>query len=102
MRFPVTGRAYVSRISGGAGVWAKIGDISLAGCYLQISEPVEVGRRLTLLAKIGNAELEVTGVVRVRYPGIAMGIEFTFMSKADRHTLSGLIAHLEEFDTVCP
>jgi len=101
MRFPVTGRAYVSRISGGAGVWAKLGDISLDGCYLQISEPLEVGRRLTLLIKIVHTELEATGVIRVRYPGIGMGIEFTFMSKADRRTLNRLIAHLEEFDTVC-
>jgi len=100
-RFPVTGRAYVSKISGGAGVCARVGDISLGGCYLQMSEPLEVGRRLTLLIKIAHTELEATGVVRFCYPGMAMGIEFTFMSKADRHTLTRLIAHLEEFDTVC-
>ena len=83
-----------------AKVWAKVGDISLAGCYLQIGKPLEVGRRLTLLMRIGTTELEVTGVVRVRYPGIAMGIEFTFMSKADQHALTRLIAQLEEFDMV--
>jgi len=100
MRFPVRGRAYVSKISGGQGVSAQVLDISLDGCYLQMSEPMEVGNRLTLLIEIAHAELVATGVVRIRYPGRAMGMEFMFMSKPDRHSLTRLISHLEELDTV--
>jgi len=99
-RFPITGQAFVSRISGGEGFWARICDISLAGCYLQTDEPLEVARRVALLIKTGAVELEATGVVRTHYARMAMGIEFTFMSKADRQTLAQLVSHLEECDTV--
>jgi len=99
-RFPITGQAYVSRISGGTGFWARICDISVAGCYLQTSETLDIGRRITLLIKTGTIELEVTGVVRAHYARLAMGIEFTFMSKADRQALAQLVTRLEEFDTV--
>jgi len=102
VRFPATGKVYVSKISGGTGFWAKLRDISLDGCYLQTSHPLDVGRRLTLLVKTGTTELEVTGVVRAHYPARAMGIEFTFMSKADRRALARLIDQLEEFQTVSP
>jgi hypothetical protein len=54
---------------------------------------------LELWIRIGRSELKALGVVRVRYPQIAMGIEFTFMSKSDRRTLNGLIANLREFET---
>jgi len=98
MRFPVTGRVQVSRINGGVGVRADLRDISLAGCYLQISEPPEIGRKVSLLMKTAQAEIETIGVVRFRYPGLGMGIEFTFMSKADRRALQRLISHLEKLD----
>lgn len=102
VRFPARGRVQVSKIGGGAGFSARLGDISLGGCYLQTNEPMEVGGRLTLLINTGTTELEATGVVRTHYPARAMGVEFTFMSKADRRALSRLINQLEEFQNVSP
>ncbi len=98
VRYPVTGRVYLSLISGGTGVWTKLGDLSLTGCYLQAGEPLQIGRRVALFMKIGYTELETTGVVRVCYPGMAMGVEFMFMSNADRRVLTGLIAQLQKSD----
>jgi hypothetical protein len=98
-RFPVSGTAYVSRVGAGERAQAKVGDISLSGCYLETSNPNHVGHRVELWIRIGHSELEALGVVRVRYPRIAMGIEFTFMSNADRRTLERLIANLKESDT---
>lgn len=98
-RFPVSGKAYVMK-RGGDGQWAKLGDISLTGCYLQTSDPLEVGRSISLAITIAHNQFKATAVVRSCYPGIAMGLEFTFLSNTDRRTLQGLIAHLEEYDTV--
>ena len=96
-RFPVSGTAYVSRVGASERGQAKVGDISLSGCYLETSNPNYVGHKVELWIRIGHSELKALGVVRVRYPRIAMGIEFTFMSKSDRRTLEGLIANLREF-----
>jgi len=98
-RFPVSGTAYVSRVGVGKTAPTAVGDISLNGCYLETSRPEYVGRKVKLLIRIGHSELEALGVVRNYYPRVAMGIEFTFMSNADRHTLDRLIAGLRELDT---
>jgi len=101
-RFPVSGTAYVSRVGVGKMTPATVGDISLNGCYLQTSRPDYVGRRVKVWIRIGHSELEALGVVRNHDPRIAMGIEFTFMSNADRQTLDRLIAGLRELDTEKP
>ena len=98
-RYPVSGNVYVKRQGGSDGRWAKLGDISSDGCYLQTSQPLEVGRRASLSIKVAHSEFQATAVVRATY-GTAMGMEFTFLSKTDRRTLQRLIAHLREFDVV--
>ena len=99
-RFPVSGKVYVKKKGGGDGQWAKLGDISLTGCYLQTSDPLEVGRSTSLSIKIAHNEFKATAIVRSCYPGVAMGMEFTFLSNTDRRTLQRLIADLTEFDFV--
>jgi len=99
-RFPVSGKAYVKKRGGVDGQWAKLGDISLTGCYLQTSDPLDVGRSTSLSIKIAHNEFKATAIVRSCYPGVAMGMEFTFLSNTDRRTLQRLIAHLGEFDVV--
>ena len=99
-RFAVSGKAYVKKKGGGDGQWAKLGDISLTGCYLQTSDPLEVGRSTSLSIKIAHNEFKATAIVRSCYPGVAMGMEFTFLSNTDRRTLQRLITHLSEFDVV--
>ena len=100
MRFPVSGKVYVKEKGDGEGQWTKLGDISLTGCYLQTNDPLEVGRSTWLSIKIAHTEFRATAIVRTCYPGIAMGMEFTFLSTTNRRTLQRLIADLREFDFV--
>lgn len=99
-RFPVSGKVYVKKQGSGDGQWAKLSDISLTGCYLQTRQPLDVGRSVSLSIKIAHNEFKATAIVRSCYPGMAMGMEFTFLSNTDRHTLQRLMAHLREFDVV--
>ena len=99
MRFPVSGKACVSRINGGEGVWAKLADLSVTGCRIQTSHPLEVGHEVALRITVDETELEATGVIRVCYPGPAQGIEFTSMSAASWRVLARLVARLEGIGT---
>ena len=99
-RYPVSGAAYVKSLDGTGGRWTKLEDLSLTGCYLHTADPAEVGRSLALLVKIADHEFEAVGIVRSTYPGIAMGLEFTFLSNTDRGTLRSAIARLKEMDVV--
>jgi hypothetical protein len=98
-RFPVSGAACVKTLNGEGGRWAKLGDLSLTGCYLHTADPVEVGRSLSLLVKIAGQEFEAVAIVRSSFSGIAMGLEFTFLSNTDRATLRSVLHRLKELDT---
>jgi PilZ domain-containing protein len=101
-RFPISGGVFVGGVRGSAGFGAKLGDISLTGCYVETDNPLETGRPLTLSVKIGNSEIRAAGVVRVAYAGVAMGIEFTYLNPADQRTLNELISQLEAAETPPP
>jgi hypothetical protein len=99
-RFVVSGTASVCKFGGVLGYLAKVGDISLSGCYLQTSEPLNVGLRATLLIKVADTQIEANGVVRFTDSTLGMGIGFTYMSAADRRKLTRLIAQLEHANAV--
>lgn len=101
-RFPISGVVFVGGARGSAGFAAKLGDISLTGCYVEADNPLQTGRTLTLLIKIGNHEIRAAGVVRVFYEGVAMGIEFTHLNPADQRTLNELISQLKAAETPPP
>ena len=99
-RYPVSGAAYVQAMNGTGGRWTRLEDLSLTGCYLQTSDPIEVGRNLSVKIKVGDNEFDAAAIVRSSYEGIAMGLEFTFLSNTDRSTLRAVLARLKELDTV--
>lgn len=94
-RFPISGDVLVAGTYGSSGFAAKLGDVSLTGCYVETGTPLQADRALTLLLKIGTGEIRAAGVVRVLYAGAAMGIEFTYLNPADQRALSELISQLQ-------
>jgi c-di-GMP-binding flagellar brake protein YcgR len=55
----------------------QLTDLSLGGCYLEISSPFPVASRLTLSMRAAGVELRAQGIVRVMHPDSGMGVEFT-------------------------
>jgi len=68
----------------------KLTDLSLGGCYLEITSPFPVRTRIILAMKIADVNLRVEGVVRVMHPDVGMGVEFTQKTNEQR-------AHVEKF-----
>jgi c-di-GMP-binding flagellar brake protein YcgR len=64
----------------------QLTDLSLGGCYLDISSPFPVSTRVTLSMRAAGLKLKTEGVVRVMHAEKGMGVEFT-KSTADRNTL---------------
>jgi hypothetical protein len=71
-------------------VRCKLTDLSLGGCYLEISSPFPVRTRIVLAMKVAEVELRVEGVVRVMHPEVGMGVEFTQKTTEQRN-------HVEKF-----
>jgi CheY-like chemotaxis protein len=55
----------------------RLTDLSLGGCYLEISSPFPMCTRVTLSMRAAGVELKTEGVVRVMHAEKGMGVEFT-------------------------
>ncbi|HEY1679740.1 MAG TPA: PilZ domain-containing protein [Candidatus Sulfotelmatobacter sp.] len=55
----------------------QLTDLSLGGCYLEISSPFPSSSRVTLSMRAAGVEVRAQGIVRVMHPEKGMGVEFT-------------------------
>ena len=78
----------------------QLTDLSLGGCYLEISSPFPAWSRVMLSMRAGEVEVRAQGVVRIMHPEKGMGVEFTqatpehraavekFLGRAQRKSLA--------------
>ena len=62
---------------------AKITDISLGGCYLEMLSPLPVGTTVRIALNAAEATLNLTAKVRSSQSGFGMGVSFTGMAALD-------------------
>lgn len=74
----------------------QLTDLSLGGCYLEISSPFPSSTRVTLSMRAADVEARVQGVVRVMHPEKGMGVEFTQATPQHRESLEKFLAVLTE------
>jgi len=77
-------------------------DLSLGGCYLEISSPFPVSSRVALSMRAAAVEVRVQGVVRVMHPDRGMGVEFTQNTPEHRAALEKFLQVLNENRTLLP
>lgn len=65
-------------------IWGQVTDISQGGCYVQLSQPLPVGTRISLELLMKIANLRGEGVVCSSHSGRGMGIKFVEMSNEYR------------------
>ncbi len=80
----------------------QLTDLSLGGCYLEISSPFPVGSRLTLSMRAAGAELRVQGVVRIMHQDRGMGVEFTQNTTEHRAAVERFLSVLTTNRTLLP
>ncbi len=80
----------------------QLTDLSLGGCYLEISSPFPVSSRVTLSMRAGAIEARVQGIVRVMHPEKGMGVEFTRATPEQRSGVERFLQALTENRTLTP
>jgi hypothetical protein len=83
-------------------VSGQLTDLSLGGCYLEITSPFPVSTRVTLSMRAAGVELRSEGVVRVMHPDKGMGVEFTQTTAEHRALLEGFLSRLAENPDTMP
>jgi DNA-binding response OmpR family regulator len=74
----------------------QLTDLSLGGCYLELSSPFPPSSRVTLSIRAAGTEARVQGVVRVMHPDRGMGVEFTQSTPQHRKAVEDLLRLLTE------
>ena len=80
----------------------QLTDLSLGGCYLDISSPFPVSTRVTLSMRAAGLELKTEGVVRVMHAEKGMGVEFTQTTPEHRALLEKFLSLLTENRDLLP
>lgn len=75
-------------------VRCQLTDLSLGGCYLDLSSPFPVSSRVLLTMRAGDVEVRAQGIVRVMHPDKGMGVEFTQATPEHRATLEKFLGVL--------
>jgi hypothetical protein len=75
-------------------MWGTLIDISLHGCYVEMSNTNAIDTPVQILLKSCGFRIETGGVVRASYPALGMGICFTEMEPDQRSQLRQLIEML--------
>ncbi|HTC47440.1 MAG TPA: PilZ domain-containing protein [Candidatus Aquilonibacter sp.] len=83
-------------------VRGQLTDLSLGGCYLEISSPFPVSTRVTLSMRAGGVQLRPEGIVRVMHAEKGMGVEFTQTTPEHRVLLEKFLASLAENPDTMP
>jgi len=76
--------------------WAQLTDISLHGCYVELTAVYPVGTSLHLKVDVADYQIHAHGSVRASYPLLGMGIEFTADTEDDKSRLHQLLYALSE------
>src|SRR6266404_3568095 len=80
----------------------QLTDLSLGGCYLEITSPFPVSTRVTLSMRAAGTELRAEGIVRVMHPDKGMGVEFSQTTPEHRDLLEKFLRLLSENRDVLP
>jgi hypothetical protein len=74
---------------------AETADISLAGCYVEMSFTLPVGNKLEVVLWIDDERLATKAAVVTHHPQFGNGIEFVDMSRDDQTKLSHFLKKYE-------
>lgn len=80
----------------------QLTDLSLGGCYLEISSPFPASSRVMLSMRAGGIEVRVQGIVRIMHPDKGMGVQFTQNTPEHRTALEKFLGLLTENRSLLP
>lgn len=75
---------------------AETADLSLSGCYVEMSFTLPVGTKLELVLWVEEHRLPTKGIVVTHHPQFGNGIEFLDISQEDQNKLAHYLKNHEQ------
>jgi c-di-GMP-binding flagellar brake protein YcgR len=83
-------------------VQCQLSDLTLGGCYLELSSPFPVSSRVTLSMRAAAMAVRAQGIVRVMHADKGMGVEFTQTTPEHRQAVEKFLEVLSSNRTLMP
>jgi len=99
-RFRCAGSAEFTAEGSNVRMWGTLTDISLRGCYVEMSTTFPVDTRVELVLETLGIRFRARGTVRISYPFLGMGILLTEIAPDQKVLLEGLLSTLAKTTTV--
>jgi hypothetical protein len=74
---------------------AETADLSVVGCYIEMTFTLPVGTKLDLVLWVEDQRLPAKGVVVTHHPQFGNGIEFLELSQEDQEKLASFLKKCE-------
>jgi hypothetical protein len=81
----------------GASFWATIADLSVGGCYIEMTIPLPKETKVKVGIWIGETKCWVDGEVTYSTPGFGTGVKFSKVSELDIERIQQYLATLTRF-----
>lgn len=81
----------------GASFWARIADLSLGGCFVEMAIPQQPGARVNVGIWIGETKVWADCEVAYSTPGFGIGLKFIRVSESDLERIRQFLAPLAPF-----
>ena len=81
----------------GASFWAKIADLSVGGCYVEMAIPLPPGTKVKVGIWIGESKAWADCEVAYSAPGLGVGLRFSRISESDLERIRQFLSALVPF-----
>ena len=100
-RLRCSGSAEIRGGGSGTRMWGTLTDVSLHGCYVEMSNTFPVDTVVDLVLKSCGIQIQTPGRVRASYPALGMGICFGEIEAGQHLQLKQLLALLTGHGAAC-
>jgi hypothetical protein len=91
-RYEYTGSVEVRPEDSGVRLWGALKDISLNGCYVEMTTTFPVNTKMYIALEAGGIRVVGEAMVRASYPSLGMGMSFTVLAPTQRLRLKEILA----------
>lgn len=91
-RYECTGSVEVRLRDSDVRLWGNLRDISLHGCYLEMTTTFPVDTKVKLCLEASGVRVQGTATVRATYPSLGMGMAFDELAVTQQAHLKHILA----------
>ena len=95
-RYEYTGGVEVRPEDSDVRLWGTLKDISLNGCYVEMTTTFPVNTKMYIALEAGGLRVVGEAMVRASYPSLGMGMSFTVLAPTQRQRLKEILAAAAE------